>query len=234
VAADFIRTSLGLDEATLSAILSDLLETQTVIAGVLIRGQPAEQVCDADNFDTLLRMARRKQAPAIEPRDIRELALALARFQGLTDPGDAFGDLASCLQPLLCLALPAGLWETEILPARFKHYDPQWLDRLMHESALMWVGRQRQRVAFCHADDIDLMMNASRNDPQNSTAADPPSPDATRLFPDRRGRYRLPDLSGDPPRPVRQVLQLLWDGVWGRPGHQRQHGRLEAGHGPGF
>lgn len=214
VAADFIRTSLGLDEATLSAILSDLLETQTVIAGVLIRGQSAEQVCDADNFDTLLRMARRKRTPAIEPRDIRELALALAHFQGLTHPGDAFGDLESCLHPLLCLALPAGLWETEILPARFKHYDPQWLDRLMHESALMWVGRQRQRVAFCHADDIDLMMNARENDPQNSTAADPPSPDVTRLFPDRRGRYRLPALSGDPPRPARQVLQLLWDGVW--------------------
>ncbi len=99
VPADFIQKELGLDKETLSMALSDLIETRAIISGILIRGQNEKQVCDADNFDTLRRMTRRRQAPAIEIRDIRELAVALAHFQGLTRPGDSLYALASCLQP---------------------------------------------------------------------------------------------------------------------------------------
>jgi len=35
---------------------------------MLIREQPQEHICIVDNFDTLLRMARRRQAPVLKPR----------------------------------------------------------------------------------------------------------------------------------------------------------------------
>ncbi len=214
VPADFIQKELGLDKKTVSGVLSDLIETRAVIAGNLIRGQDEAQVCDADNFDTLLRMTRRLQAPAIEIRDVRELAVALAHFQGLTRPGDSLNALASCLQSLTCLPLPAALWESEILPARLVNYDPQWLDRLMQESALMWVGRHRRQIAFCHEGDLDLMMSGHGDHPENTIGEEMTVPDVTRLFPDSRARYSLSALMGDPPQPARQVLQQLWAGVW--------------------
>ena len=214
VPADFIQNQLGLDKETVAGVLSDLIETRAIISGVLIRGQKEKRVCDADNFDTLLRMARRRQVPAIEPRDISELALVLAYFQGLIRPADSLSTLASCLQPLMCLPLPAALWESDILPARLNNYEPQWLDRLMQESALMWVGRHRRQVAFCHADDLDLMTNRDGDNGENTDVADMPAPDVTRLFPDSRGKYSLSALLGDPPQPTHNVLQQLWAGVW--------------------
>ncbi|WP_372682931.1 hypothetical protein [Desulfosarcina sp.] len=42
------------------------------------------------------------------------------------------------------------LGETEMLPARLTGYDSPWLDRMMQESALMWVGRHRRRLACTH------------------------------------------------------------------------------------
>ena len=84
----------------------------------------------------------------------------------------------------------------------------------MQESALIWVGRHRRQVAFCHADDLDLMMNSDGGNPQNTDVADIPAPDVTRLFPDYRGKYSLSSLLGNPPQPTHNVLQQLWAGVW--------------------
>ena len=214
VSADFIQKELSLDKETVSGVLSDLIETRAIISGILIRGLKEERVCDADNFDTLLRMTRRRSAPAIEIRDIRELAMALAHFQGLTRPVDSINSLAACLQPLMCLPLPAALWEAEILPARLTDYNPQWLDRLMQESALMWVGRRRRQIAFCHEGDLDLMMSGHGNHPEETIGKDMSEPDVTCLFPDHRAKYSLSALVGDPPQPAGLVLQQLWDGVW--------------------
>ena len=214
VSTDFIQKELGLDKETVSGVLSDLIETRAIISGILIRGQKEELVCDADNFDTLLRMTRRRSATAIEIRDIRGLALALAHLQGLTRPVDSPNSFASCLQPLMCLPLPAALWESEILPARLVDYDPQWLDRLMQESALMWVGRPRRQIAFCHEGDLDLMMSGHGNHPEHTIGEDKSEPDVTCLFSDNRAKYSLSALVDDPPQPAGLVLQQLWDGVW--------------------
>lgn len=161
-------------------------------------------VCDADNFDTLLPMARRRQVPVIAPRDIRKLALALAHYQGVTWPADFRSDLASSLQPLVGLPLPAAAWESDILPARLDNYDPQWPDRLMQASALMWVGRQGHQVAFCHPDDLDLLLDSDAETPGETNDAH--SAAIERLFPDRRASYSMSALLGDSPCPENQVM----------------------------
>lgn len=106
VPTGFIIDSLGLDKEMLSGVLSDLIETRSIISGILIRRIKENPVCDADNFDTLLRMARRRRKPTMQPREIRELALVPAHFQGLTRTGDSQSALGPKLQPLMCRPLP--------------------------------------------------------------------------------------------------------------------------------
>ena len=78
----------------------------------------------------------------------------------------------------------------------------------------MWMGRQRQQIVFCHEDDLDLMPNGNANESQHADDAATAPTDFTHLCPDNRGRYRLSELLGDPPRPAHMVLDQLWAGVW--------------------
>ncbi len=210
----FICRQLAIEPDALSVMLAELIETRAVISGDLVRGERQHHYCDADNFETLLRMARRGRAPAAEPLDISDLALALAQFQGLTRPVDARDGLVTRLQPLLCLALSAGLWESEILPARLASYQPAFMDRLIRESGLIWIGRKGRKVAFCHEDDLDLMTERPSDERRPSGGTQTIEGDVAGLFPDHRGRYPLSALLGDPPRPARQVLARLWSEVW--------------------
>ena len=211
---DLIQRRLGVERTRLTGLLTALIEDRTLVSGLLIQGLTDMQVCHAENFDTLLRMARRRRRAVIEPRDIDELAPVLAHFQGLIGPTDKPGDLTACLQSLMCLFLPAGLWETEILPARINNYDPQQLDHLMQAAPMMWIGGPGRQIAFCLEDDLDLMLDGgSKTDRQEKEAEQDLSAVKT-LFADPRGRYPLSALLGDPPRLAQDVLSRLWSAVW--------------------
>ena len=88
--------------------------------------------------------------------DPKWLAPFLARHQGIGADGNARA-LRDRLSQLLCCPLPAGLWESEVLPARLPGYKPGDLDRLLNESELQWLGHGKGHVAFCFETDLDLM-----------------------------------------------------------------------------
>ncbi|MBU4330527.1 MAG: ATP-dependent helicase, partial [Acidobacteria bacterium] len=82
---EWISRTLGLPPERLTPVLDDLLETETLITGQLIADDRRVYVCDADNYEALLRISRSAASPAFEPREAEELALFLADFQGLTE-----------------------------------------------------------------------------------------------------------------------------------------------------
>jgi ATP-dependent Lhr-like helicase len=128
VTAVFIGRRLNIGHDVLAVMLSDLTETRAVISGDLIRGEKEAQYCDADNFDTLLRMARRRQAPAIEPRDISELPLVLAQFQGVTRPADAGDGLRhACSRFSVCRFRQGCGKRRSCLPAWQTTSRPRWI-----------------------------------------------------------------------------------------------------------
>ncbi len=212
--ADQIRGRLGLTEEWLQPILESLVESRDVITGPLIVDRTDALICCADNYESLLRMARSGRRAAITPRSIEKLALALAHYQGLTGPDRGTDALAECISVFTGLPLPAGLWESEVLPARTGDYQPVWLDRLVQASSLMWVGHSGHRVMFCMETDLDLISSVNGSDPDCDKSEKDRVQETIQRFPDRQGRYRLSILLGDPPQAAQQVLKSLWHGVW--------------------
>ena len=66
--------------------------------------------------------------------------------------------LREALVPLQGLALPADVWERDVLPRRVGAYSPAWMDQLTASGEVVWVGagalgRNSGRVALYFRDD---------------------------------------------------------------------------------
>jgi ATP-dependent Lhr-like helicase len=201
-----VRKTLGLDGSRLDAALEDLADSERVIGGRLIKESEEDYICDAENFETLLRIARAEARPSFEPLPIERLQLFLALYQGLTQGKTGMDGLFLRMEQLSCYYAPAAAWETEIFPSRLKPYDPAWLDAVLQTSDLAWVGKGNHRTCFVFKDDLDLLKG------NGEKSADDLGPEG--LFPDPRAKYDFPallHLSGSKPS---ALSERLWTEVW--------------------
>jgi len=198
--------------------LEDLLDARKLVKGELVSGGGAEDVCDSDNFEILVRLARAEAQPVFEPLEIERLPLFLADFQGITSSKGDLEGLRERIDQLLCYPAEAGFWESEIFPARLQPYDPSWLDTLMQEGDLKWVGNEGHRIAFCFEPDLDLMREDATEPPKEDEAVSPTGTAAENslagLFPDPGGRYSFAALLTRSPHSPAAVAEELWKGVW--------------------
>lgn len=204
----FVQTTLGLDPHRLQAFLTDLAEARSLVTGLLVKNGNPQDICDARNFETLVRMARNRAVPRFDPLDLAFLPLFLAQVQGLTQPGRDVEALFHSLEQLGCLPLPAGLWETEILPARIRPYHPSFLDTLMQEGDLMWLGLGKEKIGFCFDTDLDFF-KAPR---ESERSGDKRSLEAIFHPPGvRHDFFSLKTLTG---RDTPELVPLIWEAVW--------------------
>jgi ATP-dependent Lhr-like helicase len=154
----------------------------------------------------------------IEPVDHRALARFLPGWQNVDRhaPGGAGVDrLREALVPLQGLALPAEVWERDVLPRRIGAYSPAWIDQLCASGEIVWVGagalgRNSGRVALYFREDLAVL-------------GPPPAPrgtvadgDAHRLVRERlaAGACFFSDLLVDVALPAEELQEALWDLVW--------------------
>ncbi len=224
VTIKFIRETLGIETERFQWILEDLIDSQSIVQGQLVTDGGPEEVCDCENFERLLRMARIEAAPSFEPLGIEWLPLFLADYPGITKPADRMpgvDGLRQAVEQLLCFPAEAGLWESEIFPARLEPYDPSWLDTLMQEGELLWIGGEGHRVTFCFESEIDLLQEAS-GETEFASDAERPLPRVTQeeanlssdLFPDAAGRYDFSTLFRLSKGKNGELAKELWDDVW--------------------
>ena len=112
--------------------------------------------------------ARAAVAP-VPPSALQRLVLERA---GLDEPGGGVDALAQALAALEGVWLPAGLWESVVLPARVADYRPAMLDELIAAGEVVWQTRP--------IGDAASRTGAAR---LRSGAADVPAPGEIAFFP---------------------------------------------------
>ena len=221
VTRDFLQSVLGVEEALLSTALDSLIEDGRVIADEFRApgedGRPAaEEICDSENVEILLRLRRKKERPVFRALQIEKLPLFLATYQSLALPGETPEDLQNCLENLFGCPLKAGLWEGDVLPARLSSYYTHWLDTVMRENRLIWFGCGKERVGFCFDSDYELF-----SEPHPET--DETMPDkinfkavqaVKKILSGTRGKMDFSDLKEAALLSTGDLTTALWELAW--------------------
>jgi ATP-dependent Lhr-like helicase len=216
VSVNIIGETLGISPTRLQLALKVLVDNRNLITGPLIENDTSKDLCDAQNFEILLRLSRSDAAPIMEPLPVEQLQLFLAGYQGVAQPQKKADSIYDTLDQLLCFPLKASMWETEVLPARLALYQKQWLDRILQETELLWIGSRKQEVAFCFESDLDLLQEENISHRQEQPESDQKQKEASYagLFSDLAGRYNFPTLLRQTGYSETALSNLLWKGVW--------------------
>ena len=102
-------------------------------------GGPSAVWIDAEVFARVRRSALRAAREATRPAPAPAFTSLLLERQFITHPLHGADGLARVIEQLDGLALPASLWESQILPARVADYGPHLLDELLAEGSVTWV-----------------------------------------------------------------------------------------------
>lgn len=201
-----LAATLGLAPERLGAVLDELADAGVAVVDRLTEDAEHDQVCDRENLERLLRLVRAGRRPGLAVRPVTELPLFLAAHHGLglADAGPA--DLERAMERLAGWPAAAGEWETELLPARLSPYLPAWLDALLAQTDLQWLGCGEARLSFGLAEDLALLGIAAPTDELETELA--------ALFPHPVGRFTLDELMGHSGRDSAAVSRLLWTAAW--------------------
>jgi ATP-dependent Lhr-like helicase len=209
-----VRERYGIDA---SAALRELERAGDLVQGELRPGGSAREWCDAEVLRRLRRASLAVLRKEIEPAEQRELARFLPAWQGVDRhpaSGAGIDRLREVLVPLQGLALPAEVWERDVLPRRTGAYSPTWMDQLCASGEVVWLGagalgRNSGRVALYFRDDLGLL------------GAPPfkgqlPDGEAHRTVRERlaRGACFFTDLLVDVPLSPEEIQEALWDLAW--------------------
>jgi ATP-dependent Lhr-like helicase len=211
---DEVRARYGADP---TAVLTKLEREGAIVQGELRPGGTQREWCDADVLRRLRRASLAVLRKEIEASDQRALAAFLPSWQGVDRhpaAGAGVDRLREVLVPLQGLALPADVWERDVLPRRVGAYSPTWMDQLCASGEIVWVGagalgRNSGRVALYFRDDAELI-----GPPTNkSDAPSMPEHDAIR---DRLAASPcfFTDLIAELALSPEEIQEALWDLVW--------------------
>ena len=180
-------------------------------------GQP--EWCDTEVLRRLRRASLAALRKEIEPADQRALAAFLPSWQGVDRhpaAGAGIDRLREVLVALQGLALPAEVWERDVLPRRTGAYSPTWLDGLCASGEVVWLGagslgRSSGRVALYFRDDAEAIGRVAP--PRGATAPAEPEHDLLRARLAASPCF-FTDLLAELGLAPEQVQEALWDLVW--------------------
>jgi Lhr-like helicases len=177
VSRDRITSLFGISGSALDETLASLEDGGEAVLDLRV-GEEESLVIDAQNLEILLRRSRRAARPAVvarPPEDLARFALALQGIGGSRAWGSApnasaqAAALEKTLSSLEGAALPAELWETEILPARIPAYASSALDELLASRPWQWFGLGKRMVGFSRVSDLELFLSSSPSRSHNAS-----------------------------------------------------------------
>jgi ATP-dependent Lhr-like helicase len=186
------------------SVLRELECEEQLVRGELRPGGTEREWCDPDVLRRLRRASLATLRREVEPAEQATLGRFLPSWHGI----DRRATLREALVPLQGLALPASLWESEVLPRRVPGYQPAQLDQLCASGELIWVGAGLDRVAVFFRDDAALL----------GAPAGAPAPDGEAHVKIREALARSAefwfDLLAATGLEAEVALPALWELVW--------------------
>jgi ATP-dependent Lhr-like helicase len=190
----------------LEEALEPLIETQDIVMDRFGEQSASLEICDSENLERLLRMARRSRRPSFEALPIEHLPLFLAAYQGVVSRGDSLDDLRQRIEQLFGWPAPVEAWEESLLPARVHPYRGEWLDSLLVNSDLVWFGCGRERLSLSFFQDLELFRPGEVAEADNAELA--------AFIPDRHGKYSLFDITARSRSDSAATTEMLWQQAW--------------------
>jgi len=193
------------------------------------RAGAGREWCDVGVLRRLRRASLAALRKEIEPVDERSLAAFLPSWQGVDrhrGAGAGIDRLREVLVPLQGLALPAEIWERDVLPRRMGAYSQAWLDSLCASGEVVWVGAGPHgghgsrraasgRVALYFREDAPAIGPPPSASPSRA-GAPAPGDAAHDLLRKRLGQGPcfFTDLLAELDAPAEALREALWDLVW--------------------
>jgi ATP-dependent helicase Lhr and Lhr-like helicase len=206
-----------------SAVLRELERTGDLVRGELRPGGSEREWCDVEVLRRLRRASLAALRKEIEPADQRRLAAFLPAWQGIDrhGPGGAGVDrLREVLVPLQGLALPAEIWERDVLPRRTGAYSQSWLDSLCSSGEVVWIGvgplGRSGRVALYFREDAAAVGPPAGGGGPARGGRLPPGAVEHELLRAQlsQGPAFFTDLLAELDAPAEALREALWDLVW--------------------
>jgi ATP-dependent Lhr-like helicase len=224
-AAEELHARYGVDA---SAVLRELERSGDLVRGELRPGGTERDWCDVEVLRRLRRASLAALRKEIEPAEQRRLAAFMPAWQGVDryaesrpPTGAGVDRLREVLVPLQGLALPAEIWERDVLPRRTGAYSQTWLDSLCASGEVVWVGAgalgRSGRVALYFREDAPLLGPPAGGQSARAGATPPAEPEPehdllrARL---RQGPCFFADLLAELDAPAESLREALWDLVW--------------------
>ena len=206
--------------------LERLLAAGTILRGEFRPGGAEREWCDPDVLRLLRRRSLARLRREVEPVDPAALARFLPDWHGVAPVGSsetpfrgsaALERLATVVDQLAGLAIPASVLERDVLPARIPGYQPRLLDELGSLGEVGWVGRgslgrDDGRIALFRPGREALRPATLPSETERPAG---PRHDAIREHLARRGASFYREIHAAAGGGTdRDVLDALWDLVW--------------------
>ncbi len=211
-----LKARYGLD---MTPVLAGLERAGELVRGELRPGGTEREWCDTEVLRRLRRASLAALRAEIEPADQRALARFLPSWQGVDrhpPAGAGIDRLREALVPLQGVALPAEVWERDVLPRRIGAYSAAWLDTLCASGEVVWVGagalgRRSGKVALYFRDDAAVL-----GPPPGARGVehDEPAHTAIRTRLAQGACFFTDLLVGIAGIPSEELQEALWDLVW--------------------
>ena len=143
VTADTLARPFGFEARAVLPALAALEQQGTAMRGRFTAGASAEgaaeEWCERRLLARIHRYTLKRLRSEIEPATLADYQRFLLHWQGLgAERRTGREALSAVLGELQGLALPAALWEREVLPSRLSDYGPQLLDQLSAAGEFVW------------------------------------------------------------------------------------------------
>ena len=152
----------GLGVAVVTVALGRFVERGRLIEGEFRPGGTQREWCDGDVLRAIRRRSLAKLRKEVEPVETKAYVRLIGAWQLVTKKRRGLEGLLEVIEALQGAALPASIFESEILAARVDGYKPSDLDTLSAAGEIVWtgvesLGERDGRIALYLTDHLPLL-----------------------------------------------------------------------------